>query len=155
LIRSYQDYLVLRKAGNFNSKNYETKELFSSEMMQERENETLLYRKGMKCEQCGTVYYLKAARCKKCKGLHFSAVQLSDKGFVYAMTSEHYFPVSFPPLTMAVINLDKGGRMTLQQTDTMYPENNTLSIGSDVKLILRKMAENDAKPNYFWKVVQQ
>ncbi|MEK6615096.1 MAG: OB-fold domain-containing protein, partial [Bacteroidota bacterium] len=154
LVNSYQDYLLLRKSGNFNSIKYATKEMFSSEMMQEREKETLLYLKGMKCEKCGTIYYLKSTRCKKCKCEKFLEVQLSKTGTVYAFTSEHYFPTSFPPITMAVIDLDSGGRITVQQTDTMCPEKNKIEIGSKVKLGLRKMIENDAKPNYFWKAIQ-
>jgi len=153
-VNSYQDYLLLRKAGNFNSAKYETKEMFSSEMMQEREKGTLQYLKGLKCEKCGTIYYLKSARCKKCKCEKFSEVQLSKTGSVYTFTSEHYFPTSFPPITMVVVDLDGGGRLTVQQTDTMYPERNKIEIGSKVKLVLRKMIENDAKPNYFWKAVQ-
>ena len=152
-VLSYQDYLLLRKAGNFDSMRYETKEMFSSEMMQEREKETLLYLTGMKCDKCGTIYYLKSARCKKCKTDKFSKVQLSKNGSVYTFTHEHYFPASFPPITMAVIDLEGGGRMTVQQTDTMYPENNKMGMGSKVKLVLRKMIENDAKPNYFWKCI--
>lgn len=152
-ITSYQDYLLLRKAGNYNSANYETKEMFSSEMMQEREKDTLQYLKGLKCDSCGTIYYLKSTRCKKCKTDKFSEVQLSKQGTVYTLTSEHYFPSSFPPIHMLVIDLDGGGRVTVQQTDTMYLENNKIEIGSKVKLVLRKMIENDAKPNYFWKAI--
>jgi uncharacterized OB-fold protein len=128
--------------------------MFSSEMMQEREKETLLYLKGLKCDKCGTIYYLKSARCKKCKCEKFSEVQLSKRGTVYTLTSEHYFPTTFPPITMVVVDLEGGGRMTVQQTDTMYPEKNKIEIGSKVRLVLRKMIENDAKPNYFWKAVQ-
>ena len=153
LINSYQDYLLLRKAGNFNSFYYETKEMFSSEMMQEREKDTLQYLKGLKCDECGTIYYLKSTRCKKCKTDKFSKVQLSKQGTVYTLTSEHYFPSSFPPIHMLVIDLDGGGRVTVQQTDTMYLEKNKIEIGSKVKLVLRKMIENDAKPNYFWKAI--
>lgn len=154
LIQSYQDYLLLRKAGNFNSVKYETKEMFSSEMMMEREKETLRYLKGLKCDSCGSIYYLKSTRCKKCKCDKFSEVQLSKTGKVYAHTNEHYFPTSFPPITMIVVDLDNGGRITVQQTDTMYPAKNKLEIGSTVKLVLRKMIENDEKPNYFWKAIQ-
>ncbi|PJB15110.1 MAG: hypothetical protein CO118_05050 [Flavobacteriales bacterium CG_4_9_14_3_um_filter_32_8] len=154
LINSYQDYLLLRKAGNYNSANYETKEMFSSEMMQEREKDTLQYLKGLKCDECGTIYYLKSTRCKKCKGDKFSTVQLAKHGTVYTLASEHYFPSSFPPINMLVIDLDGGGRVTVQQTDTMYPEKNKIQIGSKVKLVLRKMIENDAKPNYFWKGIK-
>lgn len=153
LINSYQDYLLLRKAENYNSAKYETKEMFSSEMMQEREKDTLQYLKGLKCDECGTIYYLKSTRCKKCKTDKFSEVQLSKQGTVYTLTSEHYFPSSFPPIHMLVIDLDGGGRVTVQQTDTMYPEKNKIKISSKVKLVLRKMIENDAKPNYFWKAI--
>ena len=153
LINTYQDYLLLRKAGNFKSFKYGTKEMFSSEMMQDREKETLLYLKGLKCEECGTIYYLKSARCKKCKCDKFSSVELQKTGTVYAFTSEHYFPSSFPPINMVIVDLDGGGRMTVQQTDTMFPEKNKMEIGARVKLVLRKMIENDAKPNYFWKAL--
>lgn len=150
-IKSYQDYLTLRKAGKFDSKAYKTIEIFSSEMMQEREKETILYLNGFECSSCGTVYFIKSARCKKCKGTEFSLKQLAKTGVVYSLTKEHYFPTSFPPVTMAVIDLDGGGRITVQQTDDMYPENNKIQIDSKVKLVLRKMMENDNKPNYFWK----
>lgn len=153
LINSYQDYLLLRKAGNFNSAKYEIKEMFSSEMMLEREKDTLQYLKGLKCDSCGTIYYLKSTRCKKCKEDKFSTVQLATTGKVYTLTAEHYFPSSFPPINMLVIDLEGGGRITVQQTDTMYPEKNKIEIGSKVKLVLRKMIENDGKPNYFWKAI--
>ena len=54
---------------------------------------------------------------------------------------------------MAVIDLDGGGRVTLQQTNTMYPDKNNLQISSKVKLVLRKMTEGDEKPNYFFKAI--
>jgi len=127
--------------------------MFSSEMMQEREKDTLQCLKGLKCDECGTIYYLKSTRCKKCKADKFSEVQLSSTGTVYTLTSEHYFPSSFPPIHMLVIDLDGGGRITVQQTDTMYLEKNKIEIGSKVKLVLRKMIENDEKPNYFWKAI--
>lgn len=152
-IVSYQDYLLLRKEGNFNSVKYKNRDMFSSEMMNEREKESFIHLLGMKCNECGTNYIIKTARCKKCKAETFKPVKLSDTGKVYSFTREHYFPVSFPPVTMLVIDLDGGGRVTVQQTDTMYPENNTIKIGSEVKLVLRKMIEHDQKPNYFLKAI--
>jgi uncharacterized OB-fold protein len=152
-ISSYQDYLLLRKEGNFNSIKYKTKDIFSSEMMNEREKDAFIHRIGMKCEHCNTVYFLKTARCKKCKHEKFVIHKLSDSGTVYSFTKEYYFPVAFPPITMAVIDLDGGGRVTVQQTNTMYPQKNNLEIGSKVKLVLRKMTEGDEKPNYFLKAI--
>jgi uncharacterized OB-fold protein len=121
--------------------------------MNDREKEAFIHLKGMQCENCGTSYYIKTVRCKKCKCEIFRNIKLSDKGKVYSFTSEHYFPVAFPPITMAVIDLDGGGRVTIQQTNTMYPEKNNLKIGSKVRLVLRKMTEGDGKPNYFFKAI--
>lgn len=151
VIETYQDYLLLRKAGNFRSARYESREMFSSEMMAEREKNTMINRTGKKCTSCGTVYFLDQARCKKCKSGQFTPHDISGNGKVYALTHEHYFPVSFPPVTMVVIDMEGGGRMTVQQTDVLYPEKNTLTTGSSVRLVLRKMLENGARPDYFWK----
>ena len=151
-IQTYQDYLTLRKSGNFNSNQYHTTEMFSSEMMNEREKETALYLNGYECENCKTVYFIKSAQCKKCKCSKFTPKALQKTGTVYSLTKEFYFPHSFGPITMAVIDLTGGGRMTVQLTDDMYAEDkNKLVIGSKVKLVLRKMMENGTKPDYFWK----
>ncbi|MDO8366660.1 MAG: OB-fold domain-containing protein [Saprospiraceae bacterium] len=151
----YQDYLALRKQGKFDGKAYQSIEMFSSEMMQEREKNQFLQLKSFACKNCGTVYYLKSARCNHCKGTEFEAKQMAKTGTVYTLTSEHFFPASFPPTNMIVLDLDGGGRLTLQQTDDLYQDEQTeISIGDRVKLVLRKMMENDRKPNYFWKCVK-
>ena len=149
---SYQDYLTLLKAGNFNSTRYQSSEMFSSEMMNEREKETLIWLNGLQCNECKTIYLIKSARCKKCKCEKFSKRELHRTGIVYSLTKEYYFPSSFPPITMAVIDLDGGGRITVQMTDDLFDEGkNKIQIGSKVKLVLRKMMENGKRPDYFWK----
>jgi uncharacterized OB-fold protein len=151
-IRSYQDYLTIRKQGKFDGRGYESSEMFSSEMMQEREKEQLIYLKGLECKGCGTIYYMNAARCNNCKSTEFVDKQLSRTGTVYTRTGEHYFPSSFPPVNMIVIDLDSGGRITVQQTDDMYQDESTkIDIGDKVVLVLRKMMETDNRPNYYWK----
>jgi hydroxymethylglutaryl-CoA synthase len=149
---SYHEYLTLRKAGDFDDAKYNSVEMFSSEMMNEREKETLIYLNGYECTECKTVYIIKSARCKKCHNTKFELKKLERTGTVYTLTKEYYFPHSFPPITMAVIDLDNGGRVTLQMTDDLHTEEkNKIQIGSKVKLVLRKMMENGAKPDYFWK----
>lgn len=151
-IEVYQDYLTLRKQGKFTGRGYESIEIFSSEMISEREKEGLVYLKGYECAKCGTKYYMNAARCNACHHTELKQTQLQKTGTVYTVTSEHYFPNSFAPTNMVVIDLDGGGRMTVQQTDDMFPtEDNTIKIGDKVELVFRKMMENDKKPNYFWK----
>jgi 3-hydroxy-3-methylglutaryl CoA synthase len=152
-IQTYRDYLKLRKAGNFSAPEFKAVDMFSSEMMNEREKDNVLYLNGFKCENCNTVYFIKSARCKHCKGTTFSSMTMQRTGTVYAITREHYFPLSFPPITMAVVDLDFGGRLTLQMTDDLYPEEkNKIEIGSRVQLVWRKMLENGLKPDYFWKI---
>lgn len=152
LIESYQDYLTLRKAGNLNSNTQQKQDMFSSDMMLEREKESILHLEGFECKQCGSVFFIKTKRCKKCGCEEFCLKKLKKHGVIFSFTKEHYFPSSFSPIIMAVVDLDGGGRLTLQVTDEMYARDpkETL-IGTKVKLVLRKMMENDAKPNYFWK----
>ena len=154
-ISGYQDYLKVRKQGAFEGETYEKLNLFSSEMMQEREKNQFVYLKGFECKNCKTVYFLKAARCNNCSGEMFYEKRLSRSGMVYSFTAEYYFPSSFPPINMIIVDLEGGGRLTLQQTDDMYQgKESKLHIGDSVKLVLRKMMENDGKPNYFWKCVK-
>jgi len=154
-LEHYQDYLQLKKKGDFNSEEYESMEMFSSEMMQFREKDTLLKLIGHKCTSCGTIYLMKSTRCNACRSDQFDPAKLSRTGTVYSVTSEYYFPHSFGPTQMVVIDLQGGGRITVQQTDDMYPnELNLIKIGDSVTLVLRKMMENDQKPNYFWKCVK-
>jgi 3-hydroxy-3-methylglutaryl CoA synthase len=153
-IKSYQDYLTVRKSSNYNSIKYQTIDIFSSEMMNEREKEQLLYLNGLECKECKTVYLIKMAQCKKCKCKNFALKKLNNAGVVYTCTKEFYFPSSFAPITMVVIDLDGGGRITVQLTDDMYAEQkNNLQIGSKVKLVLRKMMENNRIPDYFFKCI--
>lgn len=154
-IASYQDYLKLRKRGDFADSSYRSQEMFSSEMMMEREKEQMLRLEGQECTACHAVFLIKTARCHHCHGTTFIRKILARTGTVYTLTAEHYFPSSFPPITMVVIDLDGGGRMTVQQTDDMYPdEEHRLRIGDRVELVYRSMMENDKKPNYFWKCVR-
>jgi hydroxymethylglutaryl-CoA synthase len=154
-VRSYQDYIVMRSAGDFKNIARRSPEIFSSEMMYEREKHHLIHMKGLECEGCNTVFYLKITRCNHCQGTSFTEKKLAKHGTVYSLTNEYYYPASFPPTRMVVIDLDGGGRVTVQQTDDMYPdETNGIKIDDRVELVLRKMMEHDRKPNYFWKCVK-
>lgn len=151
-IESYQDYLVLEKYGNAASLQGGRQEIFSSDIMLEREKDNIIHLKGFSCLKCGTVYLMKAQRCNACGNTDLEPRMLSTHGTVFTFTQEHYFPSAFPPVTMAVVDLDGGGRVTLQMTDELHPAQLDESfIGTRVRLVLRKMIENDMKPNYFWK----
>jgi hydroxymethylglutaryl-CoA synthase len=153
-IETYQDYLKIKKVCDFNSAEYKSTDMFTSEIMNDREKQGSVYLHAFECEACGTKYFIKTARCRNCKGDKFTNVPLRETGTVYTLTKEYYFPASFAPITMVVIDLDGGGRMTVQLTDDMYPaEKEQVKIGSRVKLVLRKMMESGEKPGYFFKCV--
>ncbi len=154
MLASYQDYLVLRHASLTGPEAGETSEIFSSDMMLEREKASIFHLKGFKCSGCGSVYFLKTQRCKQCKNDTFEPVKLSRRGKIFTFTREHYFPSAFAPVTMAVVDLQGGGRLTLQVTDEIGPrESDEALFGAEVTVVLRKMMARDPKPNYFWKCV--
>ena len=150
-LQSYHDYLLLRKSGDHEANEYKPHEMFTSEMMLERDKKSIIGLQANRCTKCGTLYYINSARCKHCGHDQFEAATLSRTGTVFAFTREHYFPSPFPPVNMLVCDLDGGGRMTLQQTDTIDQAYNKVQIGSRVRLVLRKMMPDGLKPDYFWK----
>ncbi len=98
---------------------------------------------------------MKPARCNACHHTPFKQTQLEKPGTDYSITCEYYFPTSITPTNVVVIDLDGGGRITVQQTDDMFPtEEKIIKIGDKVELVFRKMMENDKKPNYCWKCVK-
>ena len=121
---------------------------FSSEIMEER-NKSLWYGlRAKKCPSCGGVLTLPLRRCPHCadeSGLIDFPLQRT--GTVFAVTHEYYFPTPEPPLGMAVVNLDGGGRLTLQVAD----ENESLVVGDRVELVFRRLHDAGHRPNYFWK----
>ena len=68
-------------------------------------------------------------------------------GTAFSITHEHYYPTPEPPLGMATVNLDGGGRLTLQIAD----ENTPLQVGDRVELVFRRLHDAGGRPNYFWK----
>ena len=86
--------------------------------------------------------------CPKCGNSNeFAEFQLQRTGTVFAIVHEHYFPTPEPPVGMAAVDLDGGGRITLQVAD----ENETVEVGDRVELVFRHMHDAGGRPNYFWK----
>lgn len=72
--------------------------------------------------------------------------RLGRSGRVFTHTRDHVFPFG-GPLTMAVVELDGGGRFFGQVADGLDVE-----IGQDVDLVLRRLHTGGGIPQYFWKV---
>lgn len=142
---SYNRYLSLH---HLHTGSEATHEGFTSEIMAERNKKLWLNLKAQRCTTCGTVVTLPLPSCPHCSDdMHLETYQLQRTGTVFAITHEHYFPTPESPLGMASVNLDGGGRLTLQIAD----ENVPLRIGDRVELVFRRMHDAGNYPNYFWK----
>lgn len=121
---------------------------FTSEAMAERHKRLWRALVGRRCLACNTIVTLPLPTCPHCaRQTDFADVPLQRTGTVFATTREHFFPTPEPPLGMAVVNLDGGGRLTLQVAD----EDGPLEIDDRVELVLRRLHQGGGMPNYFWK----
>ncbi len=122
---------------------------FASTIMEYRDKAATLGLKGLKCLSCGEVSTLKLPVCPACKAKRrFEEVKLSRTGSIFTFSQEHYFPTPEPPVTMASIDLDGGGRLLVQMTDYEYE---SVKIGDRVELVFRRMHEAGGYHNYYWK----
>lgn len=76
----------------------------------------------------------------------FEPYQLSRTGTVVTFARDYVYPYG-GPLSMAVVELDGGGRFYGQVADQLEVE-----IGDRVELVLRRLHEAGNVPNYFWKI---
>ena len=145
-LSSYTKYLSFKKLIKGQS---EMKTPFSSVIMQNREKSLNIRLIAKKCQKCQTINTLNLRVCPYCKTKdNFEDFKLSKKGKIVTYSQEYYYPKIEPPVTMAVIDLDGGGRITLQMTDER-PEN--VKIGQDVEFTFRKMHAGAGFYNYNWK----
>jgi len=121
---------------------------FTSEIMEERNKELWFGLQARRCSACGAVLTLPLPACPQCsEPTELVSQPLARTGTVFAVTHEHYYPTPEPPLGMATVDLDGGGRLTLQVAD----ENVPLQVGDRVELVFRKLHDAGGRPNYFWK----
>ncbi|MCP3976302.1 MAG: hypothetical protein GY720_17600 [bacterium] len=73
-------------------------------------------------------------------------VGLARSGKVFTQTTDHVYPLG-GPVSMAVIELDGGGRFYGQVIDGLGVE-----IGEPVNLVMRRLHMGGGVPQYFWKI---
>jgi len=124
---------------------------FGSTIMEHRQSGEFLGLNALKCRKCGLILSLSLPVCPSCRAeKEFDKVKLSRRGKIFTYTQEHYYPTPEPPVTMAVVDLDGGGRILLQMTDCDWRE---VKIGMEVELVFRKMHEAGGFHNYYWKAI--
>lgn len=145
-LTSYTKFLEFRNCIKDQPKIAE--EAFTSLIMQHREQDIMTQLKAKQCVKCRTILTLRQKICSRCNATEFTEIKLTRQGKIYTYTQEHYYPSPEPPTTMAVVDLEGGGRILLQTTDT---DADKVKIGLSVKLTYRKMHEAGGFYNYYWK----
>lgn len=143
---SYTKYLSFRQL----IKGQEPKKtIFTSTSLQLREQDQTLKLYGRKCPDCGHIYHLPVRVCPGCRSKDkFERVKLARRGKIFTFTEEYYYPGPETPIPMAVVDLDSGGRMIMQMTDTAASE---AKVGLEVELVFRCLHQAGGFYNYYWK----
>jgi hydroxymethylglutaryl-CoA synthase len=108
---------------------------------------------GTRCRQCGFTHLPPARVCRSCGSTDDADdVPLADLGgtiVTYTVDRLAYSPS--PPMVQAVIDVDGGGRCTLEVGDAR-PD--TLRVGARVRFSFRRLFTAGGVHDYFWKAVQ-
>ena len=106
--------------------------------------------RGVKCMNCGTVQYPPQLVCINCHSRgKFESYPLYDKpAKLVTYTEDYTTPIPNPPLILAVVDFQDGGRMWAYMTDKGDTE---IEIGMPVEFSFRKLFTSDGIHNYYWK----
>ena len=105
---------------------------------------------GGRCVDCGTISTPPSIHptCINCGGPKLEPVALARGGTVHTYVINHTMPAPFvAPLPIAVLDMEDGARLMLQ----VIGDGTDVSIGANVKLVLRKYAHERGVPVYGFK----
>jgi len=107
---------------------------------------------GSRCQNCGFVHLPPTRMCRAC-----GTADAMDptpaaglRGTVVTYTVDRLAFSPSPPMLQAVIDVDGGGRCTLEVADARPDE---LNVGARVRFSFRRLFTADGVHNYFWKAV--
>ncbi|MBI2857663.1 MAG: hydroxymethylglutaryl-CoA synthase family protein [Chloroflexi bacterium] len=105
---------------------------------------------GAKCDDCGCIQYPPQRVCTRCHSKDKSTpVRFSGrKGYIYTYSMDYLGATSQPPLVIAVVNFEGGGRMLTQMTDR---DPAAIKVGLPVEMTFRRLYSADGVHNYYWK----
>ncbi|HZR82207.1 MAG TPA: OB-fold domain-containing protein [Candidatus Binatia bacterium] len=144
-LSSYEQYLKYRRVLGQD----ETPVELVSNVLEHRElqQDARLY--GSRCSGCGMVQYPMARVCLACKKREsLEPVKLKKSGKIFTYTVDHLAANLEHPMGMAVVDLDGGGRVYVQMTDSAPEE---VQIGAPVELTFRRLHAGGDNYNYYWK----
>jgi 3-hydroxy-3-methylglutaryl CoA synthase len=122
---------------------------YTSPILLWRELKADLQLYGLRCLACGAVQYPWRRICWKCGAKdNFTEMKLARRGTVVTFTKDTLVPSPDPPTTMVTVDLEGGGRIYCQLTDT---DASAVQVGMTVEATFRKYHEGEDFNNYFWK----
>ncbi|WP_062892364.1 OB-fold domain-containing protein [Mycobacterium avium] len=108
---------------------------------------------GARCRACGFMHLPPVRVCRSCNAIDEmdpqSAAGLRGTVVTYTVDRLAYSPS--PPMVQAVVDVDGGGRCTLEVADARVED---LRVGTRVRFSFRRLFTASDVHNYFWKVVQ-
>ena len=105
---------------------------------------------GSRCEQCGFIHLPPARVCRGCGAADrmMASPVAGMGGTMSTYTVDHLAYSPSPPVVQAVIDVDGGGRCTLEIADA---EPERLAVGSRVNFTFRRLFTAGGIHDYFWK----
>lgn len=103
-----------------------------------------------RCEECGTVHLPPVRVCVNCKAVdRMVDLPMADRvGTVATFTIDHLAFSASPPVIVAVVDFDGGGRIACELTDA---DPDRVAIGDRVVMSFRRVSTAAGIHNYFWK----
>jgi len=100
---------------------------------------------GTKCQSCGDLSFPPRKICPKCHSRKMNDYSFQKRGVIYSFTTIYQATEQFEynvPYTVAIIELEKGVKVTAQLTDI---RNTEIEIGMPVEMVIRKIYEEGDK----------
>ena len=105
---------------------------------------------GSECTECGTRHLPPQSVCVKCGAVQKmkDAEYAKERGRIATYTLDLLAFHLAPPMVMAMVDFEAGGRCELEITDC---EPDKVAIGNELVLTFRRLYTADGIHNYFWK----
>jgi uncharacterized OB-fold protein len=105
---------------------------------------------GTRCRQCGFVHLPPVRVCRRCGAADdMDAAPVAGlRGAIATHTVDHLAYSPSPPMLQAVVDVDGGGRCTIEVTDA---EPERLRVGATVGFTFRRLFTAGGVHDYFWK----
>lgn len=144
---SYRNYTLYRKAREYRHTHEDNLEI--TNIFYSKDEAQTIRLHATECRHCGTRHFPAARVCVKCeKNDALSDVALQRTGQVFTYAVDHLAASPFPPVIMAVVDLDGGGRIYCEVVDV---EADSVQIGMPVELVPRRLREGGGLYHYYWK----